>query len=449
MGRDPIDYYAELDIHPSAPQDVIDAAYQRARLSRGSGPDPILDEAYSVLADPRLRASYDVWHRAWIANDAEGVRAEALRRSRREAQRRAELTLQSFRKQSTTAAGDALRNARARASSLQRRRSEQKARAKELPAARRLLVLHPFVAAIIVIGLLGGASAGVYVWTEQVAAREEQERLAAERAKAAADRAEKQARASEAAAAAKEAGRVKKAQAREAAEAAQAARQACVDALQTDRMDFRGCDLSRTDLQGADLSGLSLIDVNFTAANLDGAILDDADITGVNWAGATCPDGTRADPSDGCQEKLITPGHMKRPLKIGQEATIGDWSVTVVSYQANSSSVQRALANYNSEPGDGFTYAIFKVAATYNGLGQQEVAESSLSISINGVERWHADALCHLVDGEGRYKGLNTGQSTRFEECLYLPKEKAMSGVIEVSQDTWDSSAAVTYWAIP
>lgn len=51
--------------------------------------------------------------------------------------------------------------------------------------------------------------------------------------------------------------------------------------------DFRG-----TDLRGADFTGAVLSESRFCAANLEGANLTDAIVDGVDFTGATMPDGT-------------------------------------------------------------------------------------------------------------------------------------------------------------
>lgn len=78
-------------------------------------------------------------------------------------------------------------------------------------------------------------------------------------------------------------------------------------------VSFSGADLNAAVLRDADLTnanlqnaGLSRADLS--GANLTGASLDGAQIDGAIWAGATCPDGTRApDPNGTCEAHLTIP----------------------------------------------------------------------------------------------------------------------------------------------
>lgn len=70
------------------------------------------------------------------------------------------------------------------------------------------------------------------------------------------------------------------------------------------QIDLRGANLTATDLTGANLSnaklmGGTLIGANLTNANLLGADLTYTDLRGVEWSGATCPDGSDSWDDDG------------------------------------------------------------------------------------------------------------------------------------------------------
>lgn len=64
--------------------------------------------------------------------------------------------------------------------------------------------------------------------------------------------------------------------------------------------NLSGADMSNANFSGATFSGANLTGVNLSMANLKGAIgLGSATLTGVNWNGATCPDGTIAANKNG------------------------------------------------------------------------------------------------------------------------------------------------------
>ncbi len=65
--RPEIDYYEILQVHPRASQEMIKKAYRTLMGEMGGHPDlggdeeraKLINEAYSVLGDPDLRAGYD------------------------------------------------------------------------------------------------------------------------------------------------------------------------------------------------------------------------------------------------------------------------------------------------------------------------------------------------------------------------------------------------------
>lgn len=65
--RPEIDYYEILQVHPRASQEMIKKAYRTLMGEMGAHPDlggdeeraKLINEAYSVLGEPELRAGYD------------------------------------------------------------------------------------------------------------------------------------------------------------------------------------------------------------------------------------------------------------------------------------------------------------------------------------------------------------------------------------------------------
>lgn len=83
------DYYAILQVHPSAEPEVIEAAYRRlaAKYHPDVNPSPdatarmqAINEAHRVLSDPSLRAAYDA--RRAVSTTASGSEPHAERGQR-------------------------------------------------------------------------------------------------------------------------------------------------------------------------------------------------------------------------------------------------------------------------------------------------------------------------------------------------------------------------------
>lgn len=72
--RPEIDYYEILQVHPRASQEMIKKAYRTLMGEMGAHPDlggdeeraKLINEAYSVLGDPELRAGYDTTRRSRV-----------------------------------------------------------------------------------------------------------------------------------------------------------------------------------------------------------------------------------------------------------------------------------------------------------------------------------------------------------------------------------------------
>ena len=200
-------------------------------------------------------------------------------------------------------------------------------------------------------------------------------------------------------------------------------------------------------MTGLNLSDRNLTGADLTGSDLTGTILDRAKLSGVLWGDATCPDGTRAsDHEESCAKSLLKPGNRKRPLAIGESVRIGDWRLTVRSLQANAASNRIAVEDYNLKPGTGYVYAIARIDAEWVGPGQGMV--SDLNLEINKITAISDGAFCSLLDLE-REELLNTGQSTSFRECIYLPKTKIRSGVLAVYAGYSFDGAPAAYWAVP
>jgi hypothetical protein len=130
-------------------------------------------------------------------------------------------------------------------------------------------------------------------------------------------------------------------------------------------------------------------------------------------------------------------------------ANVGDWSVTVKSFQANHSSKATAVSDYNRKPGTGYVYAIYKIKATFRGAGQG--SPSDLQVAINDVSSIDSGSMCHIMsDGaEDPFAYLNTGQSASYRECIYLLSSKTKKGTIGVSDGFTFEGGRPVFWAIP
>ena len=60
-------------------------------------------------------------------------------------------------------------------------------------------------------------------------------------------------------------------------------------------------------------------------------------------------------------------GTAENPLKVGATATVGDWTVTVVSVTKNATAKVVKANMFNAKPAKGFEYTMVNVKATYNG----------------------------------------------------------------------------------
>lgn len=486
MARDPVDYYAVLQVNASATPQVIEAAYQTvlAQTPAGQAADPLVTEAYQVLNDPELRESYDRWYTGWFATHPDQVRAEARRRARRETERKVQASLGRLSERAdrqlrsaTEATGQSMRKAREATSrsrtAFHQRREVRRARARELPRLRRTLALHPVLAALVSLIVLAAVAAAVIISLNAQAERAEQARV--EQAQAAADAEAARVAQEEADEAAAEAaqrqaqedaraaadGVLAAQEAKRAAAAAAAleaqrnadeeARQECIEAVTGGSTDLAACDLSGTDLSELDLSGRDFTDASLSGADLQGAILDDAVLTGVRWAGATCPDGTEVQGSGSCGDFLLEKGDEGRPLALGDATQVGDWTVTVTSYQADAQSNARAVDWINNQPGQGFVYAIVGFEVTYDGGGQNQSPAGNLDFAINEIAYLDPDTHCSLPSDDGGWiDSLNTGQSSSYELCLYVPLETATAGVIGVYDGySFLAEEPTAHWAIP
>jgi hypothetical protein len=73
------------------------------------------------------------------------------------------------------------------------------------------------------------------------------------------------------------------------------------------------------------------------------------------------------------------------PLNIGSSKTLGDWTVTVVSFEPNANSEVEAAQLADVVPGPGATFALIELRATYNGAGLGNA--SDLDVQIVGSDR--------------------------------------------------------------
>lgn len=496
--REPVDYYAILQVNPSATPQVIEAAYRTvlAQTPNDQTADPLVTEAYQVLSDHELRDSYDHWYTGWFASHPDQVRAEARRRARRETGRKVQVSLgrlgeqaNQYLRSARETTGQSIRKASAASvktrTAYRQRREARTARARELTPLRRKLALHPVLATLACLLVVAAVATAVLIPMRISAERAEQERIlqaqaaaeaeaariaqedaeqaAAEATRKQAEDAEREAEEARQAEEREEAAR-ERAAAREAEQqAAEEAKQQCAQALADGASDLSGCDLSGANLAGLDLNGRDLTGANVRRADLRGAILDGANLTDVRWLGATCPDGTTAGVGDDCTDFPVKaedeappsaepPSTSTSPLALGQTARIGDWTVTVTSYQADAQSNARAVGYINNEPGQGFIYAIVGLAVTYEGTGQSETPGGNLDFDINGTGYLSPDTLCSLPidDSAGWVDRLNTGQSTSYQQCMYLPVETATTGTIRVYDGySFDPGAQSAQWAIP
>jgi hypothetical protein len=99
--------------------------------------------------------------------------------------------------------------------------------------------------------------------------------------------------------------------------------------------------------------------------------LSSAQTPGASAPASETPTATEdaATPSESAttEAPATSDGTAENPLKMGATATVGDWTVTVVSVTKNATAKVVKANMFNAKPAKGFEYTMVNVKATYNG----------------------------------------------------------------------------------
>jgi len=99
--------------------------------------------------------------------------------------------------------------------------------------------------------------------------------------------------------------------------------------------------------------------------------LSTAQTPGASAPASETPTATQdaATPSESAttEAPATSDGTAENPLKMGATATVGDWTVTVVSVTKNGTAQVMKANAFNDKPAKGSEYVLVNVKATYNG----------------------------------------------------------------------------------
>ena len=152
--------------------------------------------------------------------------------------------------------------------------------------------------------------------------------------------------------------------------------------------------------------------------------------TTINSGGASSTSrgttGTTAAPSG--------KGSRSNPLALGTTTTLGDWEVTVVSFQGDATAAVQAENQFNDPPTAGNVYSLARVRATYRGAGEG-TAGFGLRVGLVGDDnRKYSDSDCGAVEPDGmtNQPTVLAGGTVEGNQCLQVPMGQLGSGVLYV-----------------
>ncbi len=90
-------------------------------------------------------------------------------------------------------------------------------------------------------------------------------------------------------------------------------------------------------------------------------------------------------------------GTKDHPLPLGASSRVGDWTVTVVSFQADATAAVRAANQFNDAPPAGEAYSLIHLRETYNGDSKGSPTFGTSVAFVGTDARSYADSDCGAV----------------------------------------------------
>ena len=107
-----------------------------------------------------------------------------------------------------------------------------------------------------------------------------------------------------------------------------------------------------------------------------------------------------SSPDTGTTDSTTTSGgsgSVDSPFGLGSSAVIGDWNITVVSYNPHATSQVMAANSFNDKPGSGNTYGLIRVKATYEGSDKGNAGVDIRASFVGSDSREYTDSDCGAV----------------------------------------------------
>ncbi len=128
------------------------------------------------------------------------------------------------------------------------------------------------------------------------------------------------------------------------------------------------------------------------------------------------------------------------PIPMGTAATVGDYTVTVVAFDADASDALVSMNEENVPPGEGHVYALITFEVAYDGADVGKA--SSLNWQFVGAQRASiTDTACSSgdrtlangsIDDASRGADIFPGGSVTYDQCVYLTTEDAQNVVMYI-----------------
>jgi hypothetical protein len=133
------------------------------------------------------------------------------------------------------------------------------------------------------------------------------------------------------------------------------------------------------------------------------------------------------------------------PLNIGSSKTLGDWTVTVVSFEPNANSEVEAAQLADVVPGPGATFALIELRATYNGAGLGNASDLDVQIVGSDRQTYSSSPALTAPNPADSVGGVANGAPADFNVALQMPAAATGQGAEISVYDT--GQGPVGWWS--
>lgn len=141
-------------------------------------------------------------------------------------------------------------------------------------------------------------------------------------------------------------------------------------------------------------------------------------------------------------------GSQQSPLPQGQSATVGEYTVTVVSFDPAATAAVMAENQFNDEPPEGQTYALVRLRVQYQGTDEGNPWVDLTTGYVGSDARAYSDPDCGAVepDGFSDQPTLFPGGESEANFCLLMPQAVVGTGAIYVEPTFSFSNDDRVWW---